>query len=326
MNTSTKMARAFSEPDQLQGEGDAALNQMQAPSIALVREFWNRRPCNIRHSAKPVGTRDYFDEVERRKYFVEPHIPAFAQFERWRGKRVLEIGCGIGTDTMNFARAGAEVTAVDFSERSLEIAHRRAAVFGLSNIRFHHGNAEKLSSFLPVKSYDLIYSFGVIHHTPHPENVIRELRAYCHAGTQLKLMVYYRYSWKALEIVLREGHGAFWKFTELVERHSEAQTGSPVTYSYTRRSVQKLIQGFKADAISVDHIFPYRVEDYIQYRYVTKWYFRCLPKSAMRWLEKRMGWHLCVDAHFDGETDAQPRKLDPAAFSNAQPHSRSLGP
>src|SRR5215470_19130348 len=100
-------------------------------SVEDVRRYWNARPCNIRHSQKPIGSREYFDEVEARKYFVEPHIPGFADFERWQGKRVLEIGCGIGTDTMNFARAGAEVTAVDLSEKSLEIARQRASVYGL---------------------------------------------------------------------------------------------------------------------------------------------------------------------------------------------------
>ncbi len=63
-----------------------------AKSIADVRHYWDARPCNIRHSTKPVGSREYFDEVEARKYFVEPHIPGFAEFERWKGKRVLEVG------------------------------------------------------------------------------------------------------------------------------------------------------------------------------------------------------------------------------------------
>jgi 2-polyprenyl-3-methyl-5-hydroxy-6-metoxy-1,4-benzoquinol methylase len=279
------------------------IRQTQYPAIEAVRDFWNRRPCNIRHSQRPVGTREYFDEVERRKYLVEPHIPSFAEFSRWRGKRVLEIGCGIGTDTMNFARAGAEVTAVDLSEKSLEVARQRAGVYALSNIRFYLGNAEELSRFLPVEPYDLIYSFGVIHHTPHPERVIEQLRAYCRPGTTFKLMVYHRHSWKALEILLRQGHGALWRFSELLQRYSEAQTGSPVTFSYTRRSVRELLLGFTIDSASIEHIFPYRIPDYLQYRYVKVWYFRCLPDLVYRWLEKRLGWHLCVNAHAPGERE-----------------------
>src|SRR5438270_302732 len=131
-----------------------------ASVIDQVRACWNRRPCNIRHSTKPVGTREYFDEVEERKYFVEPHIPAFADFARWRGKKVLEIGCGIGTDSINFARAGADITVVDLSRESLDVCRKRFDVFGLK-AEFYEGDAEHLSEFVPVEKYDLIYSFGV---------------------------------------------------------------------------------------------------------------------------------------------------------------------
>src|SRR5205823_13642882 len=121
----------------------------QKTSIQKVSDYWNARPCNIRHSTKPVGTKEYSDEVEARKYFVEPHIPRFAEFERWRGKKVLEIGCGIGTASISFARRGALVTAVDLSEKSIEIARQRAEVYGLQDlIRFYCGDAEKLSDFL----------------------------------------------------------------------------------------------------------------------------------------------------------------------------------
>lgn len=280
------------------------MSHAQDIAIGEVRDFWNRRPCNIRHSPKAIGSKEYFDEVEARKYFVEPHIPKFAEFERWKGKRVLEIGCGLGTDTMNFARAGADVTAVDLSEKSIEIARQRAAVYGLSNIRFCHGNAEELTSFVPPGGYDLIYSFGVIHHTPHPERVIEQLRLCSKPGTKLKIMVYHRNSWKALQILLREGHGAFWKFSELVERYSEAQTGSPVTFAYTPSTVQKLISGFKIDSVTIEHIFPYRIPDYVQYRYVKLWYLRYLPAPVFAWLERHFGWHLCVNAHFPGPAEA----------------------
>src|SRR5260221_1609935 len=145
--------------------------------IEQVQDYWNQRPCNIRHSTQPVGTREYFDEVEARKYRVEPHIPGFAQFERWRGKRVLEVGCGIGTDTINFARAGAAVTAVDVSTESLALARKRAEVFGLQDpIRVFHADAGRPSEALAPESYDLVYSFGVIHHTPRPARAAPPIR------------------------------------------------------------------------------------------------------------------------------------------------------
>ena len=268
--------------------------------IDKVRDYWNARPCNIRHSTAPVGTTEYFDQVEERKYKVEPHIPAFAEFARWEGKKVLEIGCGIGTDTINFARAGAQVTAVDLSAESLELAKRRAEVFGLSDkITFRLANAEELSQVAPVEEYDLIYSFGVIHHTPHPERAIAELKKFAGTKTTVKIMVYHRWSWKVLWIMLTYGRCQFWKLDDWIARHSEAQSGCPVTYSYGRKSVKRLLDGFRVVKAQPEHIFPYRIDDYKNYRYVKVWYFRVLPERWFRALERAFGWHLLVDAVTD---------------------------
>ncbi len=236
-------------------------------SIAEVRRYWDDRPCNIRHSPKPVGSREYFDEVEARKYFVEPHIPGFADFARWKGKRVLEVGCGIGTDSINFARAGAVLTAVDLSGESLRIAEQRATVMGVEDrIEFVEANAEELTSAVPTAQYDLIYSFGVIHHTPRPERALAEMRTLAAPGGTLKVMVYHRHSWKVLWILLAEGHGRFWDADELIAKYSEAETGCPVTYSYSRRQGREFVErnGFRVEDVSVDHVFPYRVRDYVR--------------------------------------------------------------
>jgi len=263
--------------------------------IEAVRNYWNVRPCNIRHSVRPVATKEYFDEVEKRKYFVEPHIPAFVQFEKWKGKKVLEIGCGIGTDSINFARAGADLTVVDISDKSLEITKKRFEVYSLK-AKFYCGNVEDLSSFLPIERYDLIYSFGVIHHTPSPKKAISEIKRFMNKETILKLMVYNRISWKAGWIVLKYGKGAFWRLDELVCHYSEAQIKCPVTYTYTINSVKKLFKEFEIEELYIRHIFPYKISDYVNYSYKKRWYFRAMPKRMFELLERRVGWHLCITA------------------------------
>jgi 2-polyprenyl-3-methyl-5-hydroxy-6-metoxy-1,4-benzoquinol methylase len=275
------------------------VNSSTEKSIADVQRYWDARPCNIRHSTKPVGSREYFDEVEARKYLVEPHIPTFADFDRWRGKRVLEVGCGIGTDSINFARAGADLTAVELSGESLSIAAQRADIMGLTDrIRFVQANAEELTSALDEEPYDLVYSFGVVHHTPHPERALSEMRALTAPGGTLKLMIYHRRSWKVFWTVAAQGRGRFWRADELIAQHSEAETGCPVTFAYTRSQARELVEGsgFQVQDLRIDHVFPYRVRDYVEYRYVKEPYFRWMPEPLFNAFERRFGWHLLVTA------------------------------
>ncbi len=255
---------------------------MRQASLAQVKDYWNQRPCNIRHSPLPVGTKEYFDQVEERKYFVEPHIPTFAQFERWRGKKVLEVGCGIGTDTINFARAGASVTAIDLSEESLKIARKRAEVMGVADrISFYQANAEEFSRSIPVEAYDLVYSFGVIHHTPNPRQAVLEMLKYLHKDGEIRVMVYAKYSWKNFLIAIGIAQ-------------PEAQTGCPIAYTYSAETVRKLFEGVRITSLSKEHIFPYKIEPYTQYRYEKRFPWNILPHPLMRALERCMGWHLLV--------------------------------
>lgn len=273
------------------------IQQTPNASLADVQRYWDERPCNIRHSPKAVGSKEYFDEVEARKYFVESHIPAFAEFERWQGKRVLEVGCGIGTDSINFARAGAELTAVDLSGESLRIAEKRADVMGVSDrIRFLEANAEELPSALAGEQFDLIYSFGVIHHTPHPKRALAQMRQLAAPGATLKLMVYHRRSWKVFWILLTQEHGRFWNADERIAKHAEAQIGCPVAFTYTRAEGRALVEraGFRVREVQADHVFPYRVRDYVAYRYVKEPYFRVVPARMFRSFERAFGWHLLI--------------------------------
>jgi len=265
-------------------------------TVQEVKAYWDHRPCNIRHSPKQVGTIEYFDEVEARKYFVEPHIPAFAQFARWRDKDVLEIGCGLGTDSSNFAKNGARLDIVELSSESLALTQRRFELLGLK-ANFVNGNAEEIGQLLlPEKKYDLIYSFGVIHHTPHPEKVIAGLVDRLKPEGELHIMMYSRYCWKVLWMILKYWWREPMSVSRLVAKYSEAQTGCPVTFIYSAKQLRDLLKDFEVISISKDHIFPYRIQDYVEYRYVKVWYFRWMPNSWFGWLERRLGWHMLAVA------------------------------
>lgn len=257
-------------------------------SLKDVEKYWDSRPCNSRHSNAEVGTRLYFEEISKKRYFVESHVPKFAEFETWKGKKVLDVGCGIGTDGALFASYGASYTGVDLSQASLDLAKRRFQVFGLQG-RFLKADVENLSQALGVddSGYDLIWSFGVLHHTPSIELALTELRKLSASGsTKLKIMVYASNSWK--QRMIDAGYD-----------QPEAQSGCPIARSFTPQEIESLLvkAGFVVDSIRQDHIFPYRVEEYKRHEFIKQPWFDSMPREIFRVLEQTLGWHLLIDAH-----------------------------
>lgn len=263
------------------------MNEEQV-SLQEVRDFWNARPCNVRHSNAEIGTKEYFDEVEKRKYFVEPHIPAFAEFSKWKGKRVLEIGCGIGTDAANFARHGAIYTGVELSSESLLLTKRRFEIFNLSG-KFLEGNAEEIDQLLKGEKFDLIYSFGVLHHTPNLENALRGVRTLMDSESVFKMMVYAKNSWK--NALIKAGLD-----------QPEAQHGCPIANTYTKLEIENTLQtcGFKVLDIHKDHVFPYVVEEYKKYNYVREPWFEAMTPEVFNAIEKQLGWHMLITSKLSG--------------------------
>jgi SAM-dependent methyltransferase len=251
-------------------------------TIEEVKKFWNDRPCNIRHSSKEVGTLEYFNEVTKKKFFVENHILMFTRFPQWEDKKVLEIGCGLGTVGINFPFNGADYTGVELSEESLEIAKQRFSLYNQPG-QFYLGNAEELSSFVPVETYDLIYSFGVIHHSPHPEKIVSEIKKYMNENSVLKIMLYAKDSWKNYMI-------------EAGLDQPEAQYGCPIANTYSKQDVIELLDGYEVLSIEQDHIFPYQVEPYKRGEYIKQPWFDTMPPEMFKTLEKNLGWHLLITA------------------------------
>ena len=251
-------------------------------TIQEVKKYWNDLPCNVRHSSKEIGTLEYFNEVSNKKFFVEPHILNFTDFTSWEGKKVLEVGCGLATAGIEFANAGADYTGVELSEESLALARQRFDV-SYRTARFYSGNAEELSSFVPVETYDLIYSFGVIHHSPYPERILSEIKKYMNKNSALKIMLYAKDSWKNYMI-------------ESGLDQPEAQYGCPIANTYTKQDVIELLDGYEVLSIDQDHIFPYKVEPYKRGEYVKQPWFAEMPSKMLRTLEKKLGWHLLITA------------------------------
>jgi ubiquinone/menaquinone biosynthesis C-methylase UbiE len=248
-----------------------------------VKQFWDARPCNINHSKKELGTVEYFDEVEKKKLFVEPNILSFSQFETVRGLRVLEVGCGIGTAAINFARHGADYTGFELSEKSLAMTKRRFEVYGFDG-KFYQGNAETLDQYLPDEKYDLIYSWGVIHHSPEPKKIVNQIKKFLAPDGTFKMMVYAKNSWK--NFMIDAGFD-----------QPEAQYGCPIAYTYSESEVQDLLgNDFEIVSMTQDHIFPYQIEPYKQGQYIKQPWFENMPVQIFQVLEKRLGWHLMITA------------------------------
>jgi SAM-dependent methyltransferase len=247
-----------------------------------VISFWDNIPCNLNHSNSQIGTKRYFKEVSEKKYKVESHILPFANFEEWRGKKVLEIGCGLGTAAQSFAEAGATYTGVDLSEKALELARKRFEIFNLEG-SFYQVYGEDISSVVPIEEYDLIYSFGVIHHTPDPHKLLSEIKKYMGKGTVFRLMLYASTSWK--DFMIEAG----------LDR-PEAQRGCPIARTYTNSEVHELLEGYTVTNIDQDHIFPYEISSYKKQQYNLQEWFKCMPPKMFSTLEKNLGWHLLIEA------------------------------
>jgi SAM-dependent methyltransferase len=191
-----------------------------------VRAFWQAHPCGVKFADAEPGTRLFYERVEEHRYSKEWHIPAAADFAGARGLRVLEIGCGLGTDGAQFARAGADYTGVDLTEASVELARRRFELFELPG-RFQVADAEALE--FADESFDLVYSHGVLHHTPDAAAAVREIHRLLKPKGRAVVMLYHRdsYNYRVNIRVLRRA-GAHLLRSEAGLKLVQRLTGEPV--------------------------------------------------------------------------------------------------
>src|SRR5438128_11179619 len=172
-----------------------------------VRAFWQTHPCGTKFSDAEIGTPEFFASLEAHRYRKEWHIPVAANFAATRGLKVLEIGCGMGTDGAQFAKAGADYTGIDLTDAAIELARKRFELSGLQG-NFQISDAENLD--FADESFDLVSSHGVLHHTPDTARAVREIHRVLVPGGRAIVMLYHRGSYNyrvGIRVLRRAGAG-----------------------------------------------------------------------------------------------------------------------
>lgn len=284
-----------------------------------VRAFWQANPCGVRFADAAPGTRRFYELVEAHRYTKEWHIPIAADFASASGLKVLEIGCGLGTDGAQFAEAGADYTGVDLTEAAVELARKRFELFDLPG-RFQTADAENLD--FADESFDLVYSHGVLHHTPETEKAIKEIHRVLRPGGRAMVMLYHRgsYNYRVNISVLRRAGAqllqwetgvklinkltgepldklhehakllktereSYLKPAEFLSQNTDG-VGNPLAMVYSRGEARELFRDFSEVTLKT----------YFLNKRWLPMIGNLLPRSLESLLASRWGWHLWIYA------------------------------
>jgi len=217
------------------------------PSKELVRNFWEKASCGETLYLEE-STRDGFLKQSRIRYQLEPYILGFAEFEKYSGKKVLEIGIGLGADHQRFAETGAELYGIDLTQRAVRYVRKRFAIAGaISHLSI--GDVENLA--FPDETFDLVYSWGVIHHTPDVGKAAGEILRVLKRDGEFKVMIYHKHSLVGYMLWVRYGLMKLRPQTSLSEIYGR-YLESPGTKAFTTREAQELFKGASTLASRVE--------------------------------------------------------------------------
>lgn len=206
-----------------------------------VLEFWDRASCGEELYLNSLEKESFQGHSEAR-YQLEPYILNFADFNNAKGKKVLEIGVGLGADHQKFAEAGANLYGIDLTERAIAITKKRFDLFDLRS-ELSVGDGENLS--FSEASFDMVYSWGVLHHSPNTAKAIGEVFRVLKPGGMAKVMIYHKYSMVGLMLWLRYAllkGNPFLTMDYIYSHYLE----SPGTKAYTIVAAKKLFSDFKS--------------------------------------------------------------------------------
>ncbi len=244
--------------------------------IDEIQDYWNHRIHDLEMTDQPVGTLAFFDDLEEYRYDKLRYLPQLVDFAGYRGQRLLEVGCGIGTDLARFAAGGARVTGVDLAQTAIDLAQKNFALHGLTADELRVANGERLP--FPDGSFDVVYGHGVVQYTADAAQLIRECHRVLKPGGTGIFMVYNRVSWL----------NALSKVMKVPLEHEDA----PVLVKYSIGEFTRLLAPF-AEVRIVPERFPVKSRLHggwkgLAFNTLFVGTFNALPRAWVR----PLGWHL----------------------------------
>jgi ubiquinone/menaquinone biosynthesis C-methylase UbiE len=244
--------------------------------IDAITDYWNHRIHDLEMTVHPVGSKEFFADLDDYRFDKLHYLPRLVDFGSFRGQRLLEVGCGIGTDLVRFAKGGARVTGVDLAPTAIELARKNFELNGVTPEELRVANGEALP--YPDASFDVVYGHGVIQYTANAPLLIREMHRVLKPGGAAIFMVYNRVSWL----------NAMSQVTKVGLEHEDA----PVLKKYSIAEFKQLLEPFKETRI-VPERFPVKSRLHkgwkaLAFNTMFVGTFNALPRSLVR----PLGWHL----------------------------------
>jgi ubiquinone/menaquinone biosynthesis C-methylase UbiE len=250
-----------------------------------VSNYWNKSSCGTEYAESDKYTKSYYEEIERHRYAVEPEIIEFANFPSGKGKKLLEIGVGAGSDFSNWIKNGADANGIDLTEEAIGHVKKRLELFHLEAESLQVDDAENLS--FDENTFDIIYSWGVIHHSPNTEKALDEIIRVLKPGGEAKIMIYNRKSLLAYFFWFKHAFLKFkWNMTvaDVLWEHMESEG----TKGYTVTEIQEMLSKRGLEQIQVETIVTY----YDRLKRFSK-IFQIIASFALLFLNpKKHGWFL----------------------------------
>lgn len=262
-----------------------------------VKQHWERETCGTRYGASDERE-EYFDELYLSRYERTKYIREFARFGSARGMRVLEIGVGAGCDFRSWVENGARVSGIDLTEAAIRVTAEHLKVKGLDDreLDLRTADAERLP--FEDRTFDIVWSYGVLHHTPDTEAALAEVHRVLKPGGELRVMVYHVPSWTGFMLWVRYGllvGRPFLSQKQVVFERLE----SPGTKAYTLEEAKALftLAGFREVSVTSrlcpgDFLYILPSTRYRGWPYRIVW--RLYPRWLVALLGDRFGLNLMV--------------------------------